>query len=788
MPVRTRRTKRDRKQTELFEAIPGNLWTRNKGPGKKTRTSARPAATSSNNRQQQRRADAIPKTQEGGNRKRAASRTTSRTPKARRGSVKRGAGSSSRKKQKQEQERQKQEQEKDSNDGTDSKDDGSSVVSEACSEHSFKSFKSNTKAKRTSPQASEISRISMSPPSPQRLSASAVAPPTGVSGRRRHHPGSISQFIGEDIICDPGLAFLESIYDSDRDETYEQWQGKYEHVPGITRVQTTSSRGPRKYNRRGSSSSVGSSGPAATGKRGGGVDVRYKSASNYKGVSINLGTHQSSAAAVAMQDLVNLSLLGSEHSKTMQILSHDEAWAALNTAKLPGVHPYKQVDQFQSLFTEQFKPVFEEKLDDALTSIGGQDDVLADTLCNLDAGAQRQAEAVDASQDAKLAKARERKEKELLRRARKAAKMARKYARTPRRTVKVNTPRFRGKHGVYGIDDKGRYFWFRARDHSKVRQQMQAAHAAEAENAREVSNPYRRTDVAKSTLQRLDDDNIVEQNLTPLPENAPANDHPQTTPSDSTPLSSDDSSDNESSSSSSSKSYASSISSVASAEFRKGRVRILSFDGTSDVEGDNNPSSSRRVGRTGHRQEVQGGAPSASSQVKEARAPGIPDAITITSACHHGPDLDGQESTLFHETENRDAGSPPCISESFEPLRLLIGGVTKQPGAPGREKERRGSCDPSRENLQAVIRILNEFSVTPLVSYSRSGVELADSEITGKTLTGIKFKRKSGQGAGLDLCLLSNQREDEFIIDVHLGQNGKVPELKLRGSVPVCAS
>ena len=631
----------------------------------------------------------------------------------------------------------------------------------------------------------------MTPPSPQRLSASPQAPPPAVSGRRRHHPGSIAQFIGEDIICDPGLAFLEPLCDSDRYETYKHWQGKYENVPGITRIQTTSGRGPRKYNRRGSSSSVGSSGPAATGKRGGGTDVRYKSASNYKGVSINLGTHQSSAAAVAMQDLVNLSLLGSEHSKTMQILSRDEAWAALNTAELPGVHPYKQVDQFQSLFTEQFKPVFEEKLDEALTAIGGQDDMLADTLCNLDAEAQRQAEAVDASQDAKLAKARERKEKELLRRARKAAKMARKYARKPRRTLKVNTPRFRGKHGIYGIDDKGRYFWFRARDHSKVRQQIQAAHAAKRENPREVSNPYGRMDVAKSTLQRLDDNNIIEQNITPLPENTPANAHAQTTPFDSTALSSDVSSDNESSSSSSSMSYASSISSVVSAEFGKGRVRILSFDGTSDVEGDNNSSSSRRVGRTGRRQEVQDRAPSASLQDKETRAPGIPDAITITSACHHGPDLDGQPSasTVFHEKEdagNRDTGSPPCISGSFEPLRLLIAGVTKQPGGPGREKERRGSCDTNRQNLQAAIRILNEFSVTPLLSYSHSGVELEDSETTGKTLTGIKFKRKSGQGIGLDLHSLSNHHEDEFIIDVRLGRNDKVPELTLRGGV--CAS
>ena len=50
----------------------------------------------------------------------------------------------------------------------------------------------------------------------------------------------------------------------------------------------------------------------------------------------------------------------------MQILSRDEAWAALKATNVPGVKSCGQVDPCETLFTEDFKPVFEEMMENAL--------------------------------------------------------------------------------------------------------------------------------------------------------------------------------------------------------------------------------------------------------------------------------------------------------------------------------------------------------------------------------------------------------------------------------------
>lgn len=172
-----------------------------------------------------------------------------------------------------------------------------------------------------------------------------------------------------------------------------------------------------------------------------------------------------------MQDLADLALLGSEHDKKMQLLSRDEAWMALHTAKLPGVHPYGQVDQFSELFSAKYKPIFEEKMEDALASIGGQDDMLAEVLCSLDNEAHRQAEAADTSVTDQINRVRKYKEKQIARRARRTEKFLKKHlAVKPWTAGPVNAPRFQKDHGIYGVGDDGKIFWFRIKDHAEVRQ------------------------------------------------------------------------------------------------------------------------------------------------------------------------------------------------------------------------------------------------------------------------------------------------------------------------------
>ena len=305
-----------------------------------------------------------------------------------------------------------------------------------------------------SPTRLSISKL-QSPLRPLRLptsatAAAAVAASTGRSAGtgpspgkqpKRNRPGCIPQFLGEDILCDTGLAFLPPDYDDpDEDETLDHWRAKYENGPGVSRAQMTSSASKamgrsRQYARRGSSGSVGSSGSAGgSGGTSGSNTVagsssdhqRYKSVVRYNGAPINLGTHRTSAAALAMQDLADLALLGSEHDKKMQLLSRDEAWMALHTAKLPGVHPYGQVDQFSELFSAKYKPIFEEKMEDALASIGGQDDMLAEVLCSLDNEAHRQAEAADTSVTDQINRVRKYKEKQIARRARRTEKFLKK--------------------------------------------------------------------------------------------------------------------------------------------------------------------------------------------------------------------------------------------------------------------------------------------------------------------------------------------------------------------------
>lgn len=586
-----------------------------------------------------------------------------------------------------------------------------------------------------SPSRLSISMLQSPTRPPLRLPASAAAGMSSGKQPKHHRAGCIPQFLGEDILCDTGLAFLPPDYDdSEEDQTLDQWRAQYEKGPGVSRVQMASSAskstGRARQYRRGSSGSVGSSGSAGGGGAGAGagsnaggvsssLELRYKSVVRYNDTQINLGNHRTSAASVAMQDLANLALLGSEHDKKMQLLSREEAWVALHTAKLPGVHPYGQVDQFSSLFSANYKPVFEEKLEDALASIGGQDDMLAEILCNLDNESHRQAETADASRANELNRNRKYKEKRVARRARRTEKLLRKHLAVKRRTIGMtNVPRYQGNHGLYGVDDDGKMFWYQVKDHSQLRR-------------RESVMRERRTIAATGTSTANDADMNVEKDITSTqvsekiaaggPDGAQNFEMPGA-----------DAGGDDASMASSPSDSSSAASSMASSSAPSVRVRISSFDETSAAKG----GVSKAAG-------------------KGSRAPGIPDAITITSTT----------TTSSVQVEEK----------AVDPLRLLVSGVVAAATAASPNNSGNVNGD-----LQRARAILKEFDITPLLSFSSSGIKCPKSEITGKTLTGIKFRRK-GRDVAATGALKEEQdgggggrNDDEFIIDVRVNAQSTV--------------
>jgi len=639
-----------------------------------------------------------------------------------------------------------------------------------------------------SPSRLSISKIQSPMRPPSRLPSVAATAAAGGrsvgtglgSGKQSkyHRPGCIPQFVGEDILCDAGLAFLPPDYDaSDEDETLEHWRAKYENGPGVTRGQMALSASKaagraRQYARRSSSGSVGSIGSSGSLGGGGGIsgshaaggsssDQRYKSVVRYNGAPINLGTHQTSAAAVAMQDLANLALLGSEHDKKMQLLSRDEAWMALYTAKLPGVHPYGQVDQFSSLFSANYKPIFEGKLEDALSSIGGQDDMIAEVLCKLDKETERQAKASDASDADQLKRLRKYKEKQVTRRARRNKKLLKKnLAVKHRRVGPINTPRFQGSHGAYGVGDDGKIFWFRIKDNSEARQLKKTSCERRSNNTTAGDG-----DVEGRALDFGDvQDGAI---VTPANVAIATNDNADNGNED------DAVSMTFSSSADDCSSVASSMSSVASSG-RSGRVRVLPFDDFSANKEDSKVTS------------------------RKVRALGIPDAITITSTnavvsmgeknakiAMDTVDRTTAAQTRNNEVNENNSNAPtegvgekgnhcplPGSEGDVDPIRLLVSSVLAS--------KKMGNANGDLLRVHAMLR---EFDVTPLLSFSGNGMKVCEGETNGKTLTGIKFKRKEcdvSMGAALMKDCNGN---NDFIIDVRVNAQASgeaTPALTLR--------
>ena len=286
----------------------------------------------------------------------------------------------------------------------------------------------------------------------------------------------------------------------------------------------------------------------------------------------------------------------------------------------------------------------------------------------------------------------------------------------------TSAPRYQGNHGLYGVDDDGKMFWYQVKDHSQVRR-------------RESAMRERRTVSATGTGAANDADMDAEKDITRVSENIAAGgpDDAQNLEMSGANAGGDDVSMASSPSDSSS-----AASSMASSSAPSVRVRISSVD---------KGRGSRAAG-------------------KGSRAPGIPDAITITSTT----------TTSTVQVEDK----------AVDPLHLLVSGAVAAAAAAAPNNWYNVNRD-----LQRARAILREFDITPLLSFSSSGIKVPKSEATGKTVTGIKFRRK-----GFDVAATGALKEqdggggggrndDEFIIDVRVnaqatGTDGPTHVFKLR--------
>ena len=275
-----------------------------------------------------------------------------------------------------------------------------------------------------------------------------------------------SQMVGEDIRCDVGLAFIHMESDSEGESERDPvWLDRHADRPNLTRWDPHVKRPIRK--------GVGTS---TSNQLAGGMkklnQILYKSRITHEGASINLGSHLSATAAAAAQDLANLSLLGSDDGKPMQILSRDEAVAALRAVEIPGCSYNGQVDAICFQFTEQKKVLFERSIDQALASIGGQDDVLADILSSVDAETFAAAQAGDAVIAAerlvvlkkeKRARARLEKKQLFLQNLKGSDSDASSSNESTMEefAADVDDFLFCSGHGLYGVDSHGQLLWKR---------------------------------------------------------------------------------------------------------------------------------------------------------------------------------------------------------------------------------------------------------------------------------------------------------------------------------------
>ncbi len=190
----------------------------------------------------------------------------------------------------------------------------------------------------------------------------------------------------DDIDCGTGLVFL------DVDNGDDEFLNRYLCTPGVRLFKDHNNSNSNNSNSKGrekqksKTKKVNSSNTSSSrAQRGHGEESAsklYKSRGKFLDVSVNLGCHQSSAAAAAAVDIANVLFWGGENEKPLYVLTLGEIEKALKAA---GVNDIRGVsDMFQKKFNEEHKALFETYVENALCSIGGKDDDAAGVLCCLE--------------------------------------------------------------------------------------------------------------------------------------------------------------------------------------------------------------------------------------------------------------------------------------------------------------------------------------------------------------------------------------------------------------------
>lgn len=249
-------------------------------------------------------------------------------------------------------------------------------------------------------------------------------------------PGS--KVIREDIECGTGLAFNH--WDSALKDENEQWLDKYSDRVGIRKWISRDRKSVKKKSFE---------------------NIRYRSNFSCDGISLHLGNHRTSASAAAAVDLANILLLGSEDCKPLHVLSSVEAGIALKASGVPGIYSDGRVEPLnENFFTENVKNSFVKSIDNALASIGGQDDLLSSILCSLDGETVRGAELHDKQEQERQQK-REAKQKRRAKARKKLEENDTFLAVDESSDQNSGFLQFEGEHGLFEVDRNGKFCWIK---------------------------------------------------------------------------------------------------------------------------------------------------------------------------------------------------------------------------------------------------------------------------------------------------------------------------------------
>ena len=244
-----------------------------------------------------------------------------------------------------------------------------------------------------------------------------------ISGHRSCFPSAHL----DDINCGTGLVFLNFGHD-------DGFLNRYLNTPGVQRFQNKAE--SKKSNRKSTSSSTKKNNNIHNllGQDNDHSKSSYKARARFSDVSVNLGSHHSSASAAASVDIANVLFRGGDNEKPIYALSLNEIEIGLKAA---GVKDIKAMsDIFRKKFNEEHKNLFEHYVRTALSSIGGNDDDVASILCSLEPSEKKK----KIKKQAKNTKGKQ-------------------EIHEKKKTSKSSELLYDGDHVVYGVDDDGSFSW-----------------------------------------------------------------------------------------------------------------------------------------------------------------------------------------------------------------------------------------------------------------------------------------------------------------------------------------